>query len=418
MAPGLPLTSASGSRSLRVLFLASACAALAACAVLTPAEQTSPTGAGQAALQEEPTEEAQDTADVSAQTIANPAEGRFAVHEWGLVVTGGRGGLVVGTQPAPAATRHAENDRPPQDPERDPRDPNLGSPPPRDGREIAPARPVFYVHLDPGLDEARFSLGVRSISRGRVIEHYPAGVRQERNTGLTWNDVVARRGACRGVYPGLSDPLCQTPDGVCELADLASYETSEAACLSVGTTAVGLLFYRMVGARDTLPLDVRTHDAGSLLVRSVGAPPRGLVLRVHRDPEFARTRVRVVQLDRDGRATIPPARAPGLLPAERGLALLSAALDEGGLTAQERDAFLRAWREGLFGSVTAAGTSSSVPTPDGHPLAPVSDALLYFWPRAEVDAALPLTITPAPREVRRVFVVRVDLSQAGPQSTP
>src|SRR5690606_25941226 len=142
-----------------------------------------------------------------------------------------------------------EHGRPPHDPEQGPRDPNQGPPPPRDGRDVAPARPVFYVHLDPGLDEARFSLGVRSISRGRVIEHYPPGVRQDRSTGLTWNDVVARRGACRGVYPGLRDPLCQTPDGVCELADLASYETSEAACLHVGATAAGLLFYRMVGAR-------------------------------------------------------------------------------------------------------------------------------------------------------------------------
>jgi hypothetical protein len=97
---------------------------------------------------------------------------------------------------------------------------------------------------------------------------------------------------------------------------------------------------------------------------------------------------------------------------------LSSGLDDGGLTAQERDAFLRAWREGLFGAAAGAGTTSSVPTPDGHPLAPVRDALLYFWPRAEVDAALPLTITPAPREVRRVFVVRVDLSQVGSQATP
>ena len=53
------------------------------------------------------------------------------------------------------------------------------------------------------------------------------------------------------------------------------------------------------------------------------------------------------------------------------------------------------------------GVRSTPPT--NHPLAPVADALLYFWPRANVDAALPLTITPAPREVRRVFAVRVDL---------
>jgi len=274
---------------------------------------------------------------------------------------------------------------------------------------------VFYVHLDEGVDTARFSLGVRSASRGRVVEHFPAAVRRERNTEVVWPEVVARRGACRGVYPGLGDPLCQTPDGVCELAELSAYETREAACLQVGPASVGLLFYRMVGARDTLPLDVRTHPDGRVTLRSVAAPPQGLVLRVHRDARFGRTTVRQVQLDANGRGTVPPAtQTAGLLSAQRGLTLLSGALDDAALTAQEREAFLRAWRGALFGesdSAAAAPASPGAPPPEGHPLAPVSDALLYFWPRAEVDAALPLSITPTPREVRRVFVVRVDLTQ-------
>jgi hypothetical protein len=328
------------------------------------------------------------------------------VHEWGLVVVGARGGVSIATAPVSAAT--AAPTRPERHPPRPP------------DRDLAPAKPVFYVHLDDGVDTARFSLGVRSVSRGRVLEHYPPAVRQERNTGLTWPAVVARRGACRGVYPGLTDSLCQTPDGVCELAELSAYETNDAACLQVGDESVGLLFYRMAGARDTLPLDVRPHPDGRVVVRSVIAPPGGLVLRVHRDPAFGRTTVRQVQLDADGRASVPPAsQAAGLISAQRGLALLSSALDAAGLTAQERDAFLRAWRSALFGgegpaasTVTSASPSTAgAPPPEGHPLAPVRDALLYFWPPAEVDAALPLTITPSPREVRRVFVVRVDLTQ-------
>jgi hypothetical protein len=345
----------------------------------------------QAALAEPEDEQA--TAEIRAVPPAtNPAEGRFRVHEWGLVVTEASGALAIATGSPQAAA--------------DPR----SALPDSDPRRMAPAKPVFYVHLDDGLDEARFTLGVRSVSRGRVIEHFPLAVRQERNTAIVWEDVIARRGSCQGVYPGLADPLCVTPDGLCELAELSDYETREAACLSFGEQRVGLLFYRMDGARDTLPLDVRRGAGDTVRLRSVGAPPGGLVMRIHRASTFSMTRVRTVTLDADGRAVIPArAQASGLLPATTGLTLLSVALDGAGLTEQERDAFLRAWRVPLFGVGDERTLGAGPPPPVNHPLGPVADALLYFWPAENVDAALPLTISPTPREVRRVFVVRVDL---------
>lgn len=367
---------------------------LASCALGAQPEPVAGNGAPsqQAALSEPADEQA--TAQLrAALPAANPAEGRFRVHEWGLVVTEAGGALAIatGSPQAPAANPQVV-------------------PPDSDRGLTRPAKPVFYVHLDDGLDEARFTLGVRSVSRGRVIEHFPLGVRQERNTAIVWEDVVARRGACRGVYPGLADPLCATPDGLCELAELSDYETQEAACLSFGEQRVGLLFYRMDGARDTLPLDVRRGAADTVRLRSVGAPPRGLVMRIHRAPTFSMTRVRTVTLDADGRAEIPArAQASGLLPATTGLTLLSIALEEAGLTEQERDAFLRAWRVPLFGVGDQGTLGAATAPPVGHPLGPVADALLYFWPAENVDAALPLTISPAPREVRRVFAVRVDL---------
>ena len=367
---------------------------LASCALGAPPEPVAGNGsqARQAAL-EAPVDEPQAAELRMAQPATNPAEGRFRVHEWGLVVTEASGALAIATGSPQAPT-----------PEQRPVLPN--------GREgiAAPAKPVFYVHLDDGLDEARFTLGVRSVSRGRVIEHFPIAVRQERNTAIVWEDVIARRGSCQGVYPGLADPLCATPDGLCELAELSDYETREAACLSFGEQRVGLLFYRMDGARDTLPIDVRRGAADTVRLRSVGAPPGGLVMRIHREPTFSMTRVRTVTLDADGRAVIPArVQANGLLPATTGLTLLSAALDGAGLTEQERDAFLRAWRVPLFGVGDERTLGAATPPPVNHPLGPVADALLYFWPAENVDAALPLTISPTPREVRRVFVVRVDL---------
>lgn len=360
---------------------------LASCALGAPEPGTT-TGAQSQQAAQEPAPEPVAFARMAAEPAPNPAAGRFAVHEWGLVVTEVGGALAIATgSPTPPQERRLPE------------------------QQLArPAKPVFYVHLDDGLDEASFSLGVRSVSRGRVIEHFPLAVRQERNTAIVWENVVARRGACQGTYPGLGDPLCATPDGLCELAELSAYETQEAACLSFGDQRVGLLFYRMDGARETLPLDVRRDAQGNVRLRSVGAPPGGLVMRIHRGATFGSTRVRTVTLDADGRAVIPAqSSGSGLLPAATGLTLLSAALDEAGLTPQERDAFLRAWRAALFGTGDEGTVGSATTPPVNHPLAPVADALLYFWPRANVDAALPLTITPAPREVRRVFAVRVDL---------
>lgn len=359
---------------------------LASCALGAPESGTT-TGAESQQAAEAPTADPAPSARMVAEPAANPAAGRFAVHEWGLVVTEVGGALAIATAS-------------PQPPAPGPVEPPFAR----------PAKPVFYVHLDDGIDEASFSLGVRSVSRGRVIEHFPLAVRQERNTAIVWENVFARRGACQGHYPGLGDPLCATPDGLCELAELSDYETQEAACLTFGDQRVGLLFYRMDGARDTLPLDVRRDAQGNVRLRSVGAPPGGLVMRIHRRATFGSTRVRTVTLDADGRAVIPAeSSTAGLLPSATGLTLLSAALDEAGLTPQERDAFLRAWRAPLFGVDEGAPLASAASPPVNHPLAPVADALLYFWPRANVDAALPLTITPAPREVRRVFAVRVDL---------
>lgn len=372
---------------------------LASCALGQPEPASTTAAQSQPAEDPEPEVAPEDSTGVArrvAEPAANPAEGRFAVHEWGLVVTEAGGGLAIAT----ASPRSQGGPAPLDTTTRTTPDPSI----------TRPAKPVFYVHLDEGLDEASFSLGVRSVSRGRVIEHFPLAVRHERNTAIVWENVVARRGACRGTYPGLGDPLCATPDGLCELAELSLYETPEAACLSYGEQRVGLLFYRMDGARDLLPLDVRRDAQSNVRLRSVGAPPAGLVMRVHRGATFGSTRVRTVTLDADGRAVVPGAvRAGGLLPAASGLTLLSAALDGAGLTPAERDAFLRAWREPLFGAGGDGVLGFAGGPPVDHPLAPVADALLYFWPVANVDAGLPLTITPTPREVRRVFVVRVDL---------
>ena len=84
-----------------------------------------------------------------------------------------------------------------------------------------------------------------------------------------------------------------------------------------------------------------------------------------------------------------------------------------GLTTSEVDAFLRAWAEPLFGTSwpldedQAARRDLSVRS--RRPIAGPPPTLIYVMPEATVSQLAELTITPTPRSVRRVMVVRVDL---------
>jgi len=137
-----------------------------------------------------------------------------------------------------------------------------------------------------------------------------------------------------------------------------------------------------------------------------------------------------------------------------GFAHLREALTGAGLDDAERDAFLDAWDEALFGEdpldPDAAGFGtlgvqggSAIP-PGGagyappelraprpqvglleaelvgtlrgggglgfqHALGSVADALIYLVPQASVASVLPLDLQPAPRELRRVFLARVEI---------
>jgi TonB family protein len=75
-----------------------------------------------------------------------------------------------------------------------------------------------------------------------------------------------------------------------------------------------------------------------------------------------------------------------------------------GLTAAEADAFVDAWAPAYFGEPTRQGPVAAGRAPTA--LAEADRALLYFAPEAVVDAALPLTLIPAPTARHRVFLVR------------
>lgn len=298
-------------------------------------------------------------------------------------------------------------------------------------------KPVVYFHLDPGGDALSLRFEVAPAGGGRVLEHFPPGDLRADAEQLSYPEVRVTRGDCEGVYPAPSTDPCGTADGVCEVRELARYETADADCVRVGGTAGGFLFYRTGAADVTLPLRVTIESRTAVRVTqgAVADPAlprvRGWVMRVYRPRHRVSTQVRIVSLDGADSVVLERAGGDGSVGASEAIDALRAALVEAGLTAEERDAFMRAWTVPLFGIPDVAGQAADADDfgadralPEGtigvmgnessRELGAVEDALLYILPAASVDALLPLTLVPAPRASQRVFVARVNLHQTHP----
>jgi hypothetical protein len=318
--------------------------------------------------------------------------GSFAVHEWGLVDVNASATDLAAVRAIPIVAR------------------------PSPHRTAAPAKPVLYVHLADGVDTLDLDLEVQ-LTGGAMLEHWPLAERDGTHT-VRWSGVTARRGSCRGSgYPGRGDAVCRVADGICEASELALYETSDGACLEHGGRRQNLLFYRGTASAAALPLTVTLGTNRELTVtRRDGAHAAGDIqlLRVLRSAADARVAAAVfsagqtsVQMPtlalREACAPHAPAvhgrghtcdevRAMEVADASEDL---DRAFSSIGLTDEERLAFERAWsaelvRPGITG---------------------VADALLYVLPENAADAMMPLVIEPAPTEVRRAHLVRVNLSR-------
>lgn len=274
-------------------------------------------------------------------------------------------------------------------------------------------KPILYVHLPEGVDEMTFSVALSLGPGGRILEHLPpapmslVGARPT----LRWDGVVARPGECRPSrpYPSAAAGCEETPDGYCEAAELASYETPDGACLRFDGEDWEHLFYRATIPGE-LPLRL-DRDGDAIRVRHQGAAPLpGRLMRVRRDEGGASSRVTFHDAPAPG-AEISLAQSPEQ-PGAAGVSALRATLGELGLTGPETDAFLRAWQRDLFGGEPGVALAPQVGEPP-EDLRPKADALLYWLPPEAMDALVPLSFEPAPTEVRRAILVRVDLSPIG-----
>ena len=161
----------------------------------------------------------------------------------------------------------------------------------------------------------------------------------------------------------------------------AARET-DASPLEVGGQREKFLFYRGVANFD-VPVSARVAGTGAVTVRNLGPADLASVILFER--RGSSVGFRVAGAVRESVTITPP-------PLTRSLASLrlelQSTLERAGLFPKEAAAMLETWRDSWFEEGTR---------------------LFYIVPPKAVDGILPLTITPAPSAVTRVFVGRMEV---------
>jgi hypothetical protein len=156
---------------------------------------------------------------------------------------------------------------------------------------------------------------------------------------------------------------------------------THAAPLQVGSEKEKFLFYRGVG-NFTPPISVKTVADGRIVVKNLGADPvGGVVLFENRDGKIGYRIAGVIE----GEVTLGSELRSGL-----GALLvdLENILVGQGLFREEANAMIETWRDSWFEE---------------------GARLFYIVPRRLIDSVLPLDIQPAPSEIARVFVGRMEI---------
>ncbi len=353
---------------------------LVACGSATePATRPSPTDPA-ASLTPVPSPEGPSADDDPAAN--EPASAPYALHEWGLIDVFADGRFELAAGPGQPTTR--------------PWTPTDRHPPVRIQVDRPQVRkPVIYAHLLENQEAVQFSLTV-ALTGGELFEHFPPA--QTVEAGVRWADVAVSPGPCVGEvsYPGREDPPCQgIPDDYCEVAELSNYEAPDADCLTFGGQRLNHLFYRGAGSRPELPLRVEEDADGVLTVTSVGPVVPGSLVRVSATPNRSFS-ISAAPPAAGQTVVVPVATRQNRL---REPAATNAFFEEPGrqgLTDGETAAFRRAWERELFGG--------------GARRPHLRDALLYWMPMEGIDALAHLDLTPPPEVVRRVMLVRVELT--------
>ncbi len=276
-----------------------------------------------------------------------------------------------------------------------------------DVSSMAVGKPVIYAHLK-GDAPIAMSVTVR-VPKSDILEIWPATAldKSENEVVARWNVTVTKNENCvRAPWPTAQDPACGTvSDQYCELAEIESYATEDGACIVQGDAGHDLLFYRASSSSQQLAVMAQRDDKGVVTVRArEGSKAPAQILWVRRTAESVTATVHPlgaqgVVLDA---AATPAAGEAVADPA----AWLSEKLLAGGLTADEKTAFMRAWEMALLAPLTTPAAGQMPPVG----LAPSADAILYLLEPDEIEGLVSLESEPKAMATKRVFVGHVDLS--------
>ncbi|MCB9597396.1 MAG: hypothetical protein H6719_32020 [Sandaracinaceae bacterium] len=257
------------------------------------------------------------------------------------------------------------------------------------GRNAPRRKPVLYFHLDAPSPGFRFDLTVSLGATARIVEHFPAATLADHQ--VTWSQVELASESCAGgPYPTAESPVCEgVADGYCEAAELGTYVSDDAGCLTFGGGQQNFLFYRGDGPAPDLPLTITRNADGTVTVTntSMGAPV-GELLRLRRHD--GAIQVAQVAIPATGSVSVG---LPATAAADAHRDTIRAQLRSIGLTDGEAAAFERAWFAELFDAEAA--------TPHAF-----VDAVFFFLPASQVDGFAHLEATPAPSATARAMAVR------------
>jgi len=203
-----------------------------------------------------------------------------------------------------------------------------------------------------------------------ITEWYPKATVSRTNDAIEWRDVRI-----------LPNAAAEFPAEPGQSHYYAARET-DAAPLQVGSQKEKFLFYRGVGTF-ALPISVKAEADGRILVKNLRADEvSGLILFENRGGKLryqvAGTLRNEVLLDRGSQQA-------SLRPLEMDLERI---LVSQGLYPKEAQAMIETWRDSWFEEGTR---------------------LFYVVPQHVIDSVLPLNIQPAPAQIARVFVGRMEL---------
>jgi hypothetical protein len=204
---------------------------------------------------------------------------------------------------------------------------------------------------------------------GKITEWYPKAAVPNSADVIQWRDVR--------VLPNATEEF---PKG--GASHYFAARQTDAAPLQVGSQKEKFLFYRGAGTFP-LPLSAKALEDGRVLVKAtIDTPVGGVILFSNRNGKVGYQVLGTFKGE-----TIPHSLSlEGSLPELLGT--LEEILIENGLYPKEAQAMIQTWRDSWFEEGVR---------------------LFYVLPRHIVDAVLPITIQPAPSDLARVFVGRMEI---------